>query len=253
MPGEGDARLRDDALALPRFRVAARARGEKRPLARMAATLARRDRLASDQRVGRYHQFHHLRSRPSAARVRRRQGARQSHRAARARWRNPARARWQALRARSDHLRDRRRDRRGIPCRYHGWRGHRLLGDDHRRADRIGALGSAQYRPDRPQARHQFGRPLPLRARGRPRLHAAGARACNQDGARSLRWRTLGGHGRGHAGGTRAHHRFSAHRSAAAHRPNGRPARGRARARPTRLLRRWYGQEPESYRPVLAR
>ena len=52
-------------------------------VARMAAAAAHRDRPASDQRAGRHHQLPHLRSRPAAARVRRRQGARQSHRAPR--------------------------------------------------------------------------------------------------------------------------------------------------------------------------
>ena len=41
--------------------------------------------------------------------------------------------------------------------------------------DRIGAVGADQHRADRPQARHQFRRPLPLRARRRSGLHAAGA------------------------------------------------------------------------------
>ena len=69
---------------------------------------------------------------------------------------------------------------RRIARRHHGRRGHRLLGDDHRRADRIGAVGPAQHRADRPQARHQFGRALPLRARRRSRLHGAGPRARDQ-------------------------------------------------------------------------
>ena len=54
--------------------------------------------------------------------------------------------------------------------------------EHHRRADRIGAVGAAQHRADRPQARHQLGRALPLRARRRSELHAAGARA------RDRRW-----------------------------------------------------------------
>ena len=128
VPGQGDARLRHDALALPGFRAAARARREERPLARMAAAPAHRDRAAPDQRAGRHHQFHHLRPRPAAARVRRRQGARQSHGPARARRREPARARRQELRARRDDVRDRRRERRGIARRHHGRRGHGLLG-----------------------------------------------------------------------------------------------------------------------------
>ena len=42
----------------------------------MAAEAAHRDRAAPDQRAGRHHQLHHLRPRPAAARVRRREGAR---------------------------------------------------------------------------------------------------------------------------------------------------------------------------------
>ncbi len=48
-----------------------------------------------------------------------------------------------------------------------GGEAQRLLGDHHRRADRVGAVGPDQHRADRPQARHQFGRALPLRARRR--------------------------------------------------------------------------------------
>ena len=58
---------------------------------------------------------------------------------------------------------------------------------------------AAQHRADRPQARHQFGRALSLRARRRSGLHGAGARARDADGARSLRRRAVGDRGRGHA------------------------------------------------------
>ena len=81
-PRLGDARLRRDAVALPRLCAAARARREERPVARLAAEAAHRDRAAPDQCAGRHHQLHHLRPRPAAARVRRRQGARQSRRCA---------------------------------------------------------------------------------------------------------------------------------------------------------------------------
>ena len=69
-----------------------------------------RDRAAPDQRAGRHHQLHHLRPRPAAARVRRRQGARQSRGAPRARrrdacWRSTARP----TRSTTTHVRDRRR------------------------------------------------------------------------------------------------------------------------------------------------
>ena len=171
-----------------------------------------RDRVAADQRARRHHQFHHLRPRPTAARVRCRKGARQSDRPARARRREPDRARRQALRARRDDLRDRRRARRGVAGRHHGRRGHRLLGDHDRRADRIRAVGTVEHRAERPQARHQFGCALPFRARCRSRLHAAGARARHPHGARSLRRRALRGDRSGHAGRARARDRFSAPR-----------------------------------------
>ena len=68
----------------PGLRPAAGARRQERPLARLAAEAAHGHRAAADQRVGRHHQFHHLRPRPTAACVRCRQSARQSHRAPRA-------------------------------------------------------------------------------------------------------------------------------------------------------------------------
>ena len=54
----------------------------------------------------------------------------------------------------------------------------------------FGAVGRAQHRADRPQARHQFRRALSLRARRRSGLHAAGAGAGDADGARSVRRRS---------------------------------------------------------------
>ena len=137
-----------------------------------------RDRPAADQRAGRHHQLHHLRPRPAAARVRRRQGARQSHRAARA---ATARA-LLALDGKTYTLDDTMcviADENGVEslAGIMGGEAIRLLGDDHRRADRIGAVGAAQHRADRPQARHQLGRALSLRARRRSGLHGAGARA----------------------------------------------------------------------------
>ena len=75
----------------------------------MAAAAAHRDRPAADQRAGRHHQLHHLRPRPAAARVRRRQGEGRPHGAPRPRRRDAARARRQDLRARRHHVRHRRR------------------------------------------------------------------------------------------------------------------------------------------------
>ena len=82
-------------------------------------------------------------------------------------------------------------DEKGVESlrRHHGRRADRLLGDHHRRADRIGAVGRAQHRADRPQARHQFRRALSLRARRRSGLHAAGPGAGDANGARAVRRR----------------------------------------------------------------
>ena len=60
LPGEGDARFRRDAVAVPGFRAAAGARRQERPVAGMAAEAADRDRPAPDQCAGRHHQLHHL-------------------------------------------------------------------------------------------------------------------------------------------------------------------------------------------------
>ena len=103
------------------------------------------------------------------------QGEGPSHRAPRARRRDAAGARWPHLHARRQCLRDRGRSRRRIARRHHGRRSLRLLGGNHRRADRIGAVERDQYRADRPQARHQFGCALSFRARRRSGLHGAGA------------------------------------------------------------------------------
>ena len=206
LPGEGDDR---GARALSRLRAAPGARRQERSVAGLAATAAHRDRAAADQCAGRYHQLHHLRPRPAAARVRCREGARRSHGAPRARRRDAARARRQDLHARRDNLRHRRRGRRGIAVRHHGRRENRLLGRDHGRAHRVGAVESDQHFPDRPQARHQFRCPLPLRARRRSGLHAARAGAGDADGARSLRRHAVGGYRRRQRGNPGAGHRFS--------------------------------------------
>ena len=109
LSGHGDARLRDDAVALPRLRAPAGARREERPVTRLAAAPPRRDRLAADQRAGRHHQLHHLQPCASLARVRRRQGAGKPHRAPRPERRAIARIGRQDLRPRRHDVRDRRR------------------------------------------------------------------------------------------------------------------------------------------------
>ncbi len=80
----------EDASLCPGFALRL-VRGVKNgPVAGMAAKTPDLDRLAADQRAGRYHQLHDLRPRAAAACVRRRQGPRQSQRAPRARWRKAA-------------------------------------------------------------------------------------------------------------------------------------------------------------------
>ncbi len=189
MPGEGRGRGRH---AVSGFCLASGARRQERPVAGMVAKAPDFDRAAADQCAGRYHQLHDLRPRPAAACVRRGKSARQSHRAPRARWRDLAGAGRPRLHPRHQRLRDCRRARRRIARRHHGRRGLRLLGSNHRRADRIGAVERDQHRADRAQARHQFGRALPLRARRRSGLHAAGAGDGHPAGHGAVRRHALG-------------------------------------------------------------
>ena len=164
--------------SLSRLRAAPRARREERAVARMDAEAADRDRAAPDQRARRHHQLHDLRPRPPAARVRRRQGARQSHRAPRASGREPARARRHDLPARRDDVRDRRREGGRVARRHHGRRGHRLLGET--TTDVL--IESALWEPlNIAQTGRKLGInsrcALPLRARRRSDLHGAGPRS----------------------------------------------------------------------------
>ena len=207
LPGEGDGRGRH---AVPGLCAAAGARRQERPVAGMAAEAPDLDRPAADQRAGRYHQLHDLRPRPSAACVRRQKGEGQSHRAPRPRRRDPAGARRPHLHARQRHLRDRGRSRRRIARRHHGRRGLRLRREHHRRADRIGAVERDQHRADRPQARHQFGRALSLRARRRSGLHGAGARDGDQAGDGDVRRHAVGERRRRQCLRRRPRDRFSA-------------------------------------------
>ena len=133
-----------------------------------------------------------LRPRPAVARVRRSESTRQSGGAPRAAGRAACRARRQDLLVRRDDVRHCRRQWRGIARRNHRRRGDRLLGNDHRCADRIRFVGRAQHCADRAQARDQFGRALSVRARRGPCIHAAGTGARHPNGARALRRRAVG-------------------------------------------------------------
>ena len=119
--------------------------------------------------------------------------------------------------------------------RHHGRRSERLLGDDHRRADRVGAVGRDQHRPHRTQAEHQFRRPLPLRARGRSRLHDSGPGARDPHGPRPLRRDRDGNHRGGGDADPGACNRFPSRRGRAPRRPRAAGGGGRARARPPRF------------------
>ena len=209
LPGEGDGGRRHAVSGLC---AAAGARRQERPVAGVAAEAADVDRIAPDQRAGRHHQFHDLRPRPAAPRVRRQEGERQSHGAPRQGRREPAGARWPHLHARSRDLRDRGRARRRIAGRHHGRRDVRLRREHHRRADRIGAVERDQHRADRPQARHQFGCALSVRARRRSGLHGAGPRARHQTGDGIVRRHAVGERGRRQCLRRRPHHRFPAER-----------------------------------------
>ncbi len=125
------------------------------------AAAPRRDRAAPDQRARRHHQLRHLRPRPAAARLRRRQGQGRPHRPPRAR----TAKRSLALDGRTYTLDDSivviaDADGVGVDRRHHGRRALGLRRDDDRRADRIGAVGPAQHRAIGPPARH----PAPMRA-----------------------------------------------------------------------------------------
>ena len=109
-------------------------------------------------------------------------------------------------------LRDRGRARRRIARRHHGRRDLRLRREHHRRADRIGAVERDQHRADRPQARHQFGCALSLRARRRSGLHGAGARARDQAGDGNVRRHAVGERRRRQRLRRGSRHRFSAER-----------------------------------------
>ena len=201
--------------AVSGLRAAAGARRQERPVAGMAAERAYFDRLAADQCAGRYHQLHDLRPRSAAACVRRGQSNGPSYRAPRPRRRNAAGARWPHLHARQRRLRHRRRSRRRIARRHHGRRSLRLFGSNHRRADRIGAVERDQHRADRPQARHQFGCALSLRARRRSGLHGAGAGDGHPAGDGTVRRHAIGEHRGRQRLRRRSRDRFSAHRSQA--------------------------------------
>ena len=201
----------------------------------MAAEAADGNRAASHQRARRHHELPHLRPRPAAACLRCEEDRRQSCRAPRASRRKPAGARRQDLRTRRDDGGDRRRQWRRIARRHHGRRTFGLRRRHDRRAHRIGAVGSAEYRANRPPARHHQRCALSFRTRCRSGLLRARRRTRHPFGARSLRRRSLRTRHRRHAARVRNHYRFSVERGQAAHRTRARRFRHGGNPRKARL------------------
>ena len=252
VPSRRHARFRDDPVALSRVCASPRARRQERSEPGVAAAASDCDRPAADQCPGRYHQLHDLRPRPPAARVRRREGEGQSRGASCPRRRDPHRARRQDLHARRQRVRDRRRARRRVARRHHGRRGERMFRTNNRRSDRVGAVGPDQHRPHRPQARDQFRRALPVRARRRPGFHGAGTGARDPPGARPVWWRAVGHHGCRRSDRTGARHRLSAERSEAPGGPRREPGRYQTDPRRPRLWARRHGRITRGDRAVVA-
>ena len=145
-------------------------------------------RPAAHQRARRRHELHQPGSRPPAARLRRRQA--QGRRSARG----------SARRARSSSASTARSTRSTRPCASSpttaaplglgGVMGGEASGShrgDDERADRERLLRSAAHRRDRAQDRPRDGCALPLRARRRSRLRAAGPRSRDADDPQALR------------------------------------------------------------------
>ena len=100
----------------------------------------------------------------------------------------------------------------------------------------FGAVGPAQHRADRPQARHQFRRQLSLRAWRRSEFHAARPGTRDPNGARALRRYAIRDHGGGQHARGRTRHRLSTLRDQTARRPVCRAAGNAPRARAARLF-----------------
>ncbi len=122
----------------------------------------------------------------------------------------------------------------------------------HRRADRIGAVERDQHRADRPQARHQFGCALSLRARRRSGLHGAGARTRDQTGDGAVRRHAVGKRRRRQRLRRGPHHRFPAERGQTSGRNRGAAGRNAAHPRPSRLHGRRQRPGGEGRRALLA-
>ena len=215
-------RLRGGRRAsLPGLRAPPRARREERRLAGLDAAAPRRDRAAPDQRARRHHQLRHLRPRPAAARLRRRQGQGRSHR--------PPRARRRGDRSRSTGAPTRSTIRSSSsPTRTASESIAGIMGGEHsgcdethdRRADRIGAVGPAQHRADR--AAGSASRPMRATASSAASIRPSPCPAsisrpgmvlelCGGEAVRASR--------RGRDPGHRPHHRLPLDRGAAPLRP----------------------------------
>ena len=116
----------------------------------------------------------------------------------------------------------------------------------------FGAVGPDQHRPHRPQARDQFRRALPVRARRRPGFHGAGTGARDPPGARPVWWRAVGHLGCRRSDRTGARHRLSAERSEAPGGPRREPGRYQTDPRRPRLWARRHGRITRCDRAVVA-
>ena len=172
LPGRGLSRPRRGGRGLPALRRPADPRREERPLAAVAAGPAARHRAPADLGAGRHHQLRHPRPRPAAARLRRRQAARADHGAPRpprrdACARSTARTTPSTAPRRWSATRTARRASAG------SWAAcaRACTEATTQRLRRGGLVRPGAHRPHRPAAAHRLGRPLSLRARGRPGLH----------------------------------------------------------------------------------
>ena len=140
--------------ACPCFAGALHQGRQERPVAGLAAAAPQGGRPAAHQRAGRRDQLHQPRSRPAAARLRRRQAQGRHPRAARQDGREVPRPRRQGARGRRDHVRDRRRQRPRSG--FGGIMGGEASGctdATDERADRVRLLRSAAHGRDGPQDR----------------------------------------------------------------------------------------------------
>ena len=149
LPGRRLPRPGRRRRGLPALRRPPDPRRDERPVARVAAGPAARDRPPPDLGARRHHQLHHPRPRPAAARLRRREAPRPRHRPPRPPGREAHRPRRQGLRLRRLGDAGLRRERPRGDRRRHRRPPHRRHRGDHRRLRR-GRPGSTRSAPRAP-------------------------------------------------------------------------------------------------------